>query len=315
MRNNLILILSLAAFGLLGCQQNRENLSPVDISSMAYAPQVMQVRIQNYRPQSGNVLQNIFVSNFSVKASHGQLEWSSARDGLSDQLKNSTLPTYGFSPDSPESAVSGFADLILFNAGINLSQQNLMYCSPNQMRSTSNDVIIYNDNRYNGAPETHLGLRDCEKSYIGLNPNSFDHNNNGIPDYLEIRCGLNPQNKSQAFVSTAGDGVANIDKCKMNIPLDESAKNYANQLFAYQYAQTTDPDGSMTFNISNIPILQNGQDNLLVFYITETNPTNRETSLYTAYAVLKDGYNGKTLQFDYWATSSASFFNQQVLVP
>lgn len=312
----LSMILSLVTLiALGGCQQNHEDLASLDLSSMASAPQTMKVLIENYRPQPGHVFQNIFVSNFSVKAAHSQLQWSTSRDGLSDELKTSTAPVFGFSVTSPESTVPGFADLVIYNSGINLSQQNLLYCASSQMGSSSNDVIIYNDTRYPGAPEVHLGLRDCVKSYIGLNPNRFDFNENGIPDYLELRCGLNPQNKTQAFLSTAGDGVANIDKCKMNIPIDESADSQANRLFAYQYSQNALPDGSMSFEIGNIPVLKSGEDNLLVFYITETNLTTRESNLYTAYAVLKAGYAGKTLQFDYWATSPAAFVNQQILVP
>jgi len=306
------IILSLA---LCSCAQNQENLTGLNVSSLAAPPTITNVKIQNYKPQTGNVFQNIFVSNFSVKASHGQLQWSTARDGLPDTIKTSSVYTYGFSINSPESVVTGFADLVLYNAGINLTQQNLMYCAANQMGSTSNDIISYNDSRSPGSPLSTLGLRDCEKSYIGLNPNTFDFNKNGIPDYLEIRCGLNPLNSNEAFVSTAGDGVANIDKCKMNIPIDESASTSANQQFAYHYVHATQPDGSMTFNVTNIPILNDGQDNFLVFYITETNLTTNATSLYTAYAILKSGYSGRTLQFDYWAKTPATFTNQQILVP
>lgn len=306
---SLILVLALCA-----CVQKNE-LEKVTLSSTATTPEVMNVSIKNYRPQSGNVFQNIFVSNFSVKASRGQLQWSTSRDTLSDSLKQQTIYTYGFSSESPESVVTGFSDLFLYSSGINISQYNLLYCAANQMGSSSNDMIEYNDARYAGSPLTTLGLRNCQKSYMGLNPNKFDHNNNGIPDYFEMRCGMNPLNPIQAFTSTAGDGVANIDKCKMNIPIDESVDTESNKLFAYKYQQNINPDGSVDFSVTNIPILRQGEENMLVFYITETNITTNETSLYTAYAIVKKGYPNKTLQFDYWATSAASFFNQEIIVP
>jgi hypothetical protein len=293
----------------------KNELQDVTLSSTAISPDVVNVKILNYRPQSGNVFQNIFVSNFSVKASRGQLQWSSARDRLSDSLKQSTVYTYGFYPESPESAVPGFADLFLYNAGINISQYNLLYCATNQMGSSTNDMIVYNDARYAGSPTTTLGLRNCEKSYMGLNLNKFDHNNNGIPDYLEIRCGLNPLNMTQAFTSTAGDGVSNIDKCKMNIPIDESVDTESNKLFAYKYQQNINADGSVDFSVTNIPVLNEGEENMLVFYVTETNLTTKETSLYTAYAIVRKGYVSKTLQFDYWATTAANFTNQEIIVP
>lgn len=306
---NVMLLLTLCS-----CVQKKE-LERVTLSSTAFAPETVSIKIKNYRAQGGNVFQNIFVSNFSVKASRGQLQWSTARDTLSDSLKQETVYTYGFSSDSPESVVTGFADLFLYSAGINISQYNLLYCAANQMGSTTNDMIEYQDARYPGSPLTTLGLRNCEKSYMGLNPSKFDHNNNGIPDYLEMRCGMNPLNPTQAFTSTAGDGVANIDKCKMNIPIDESVDTESNKLFAYKYEQNINADGSVDFSVANIPVLFSGEENMLVFYITETNLTTRETSLYTAYAILKKGYVNKTLQFDYWATSPSSFFNQEVVVP
>jgi len=254
------------------------------------------------------------VSNYSVTAHHGALEWSSANDGLSDDLKLATYNVYGFTSDNSESVVPGFADFVLYQAGINLTNYPQLACSASKMGSTSNDMIIYNDARYNGATRV-LGLRDCEKSYLGLNPNNFDYNNNGIPDYLELRCGMNPLNPSEAFTSTSGDGVTNIDKCKMHLPLDEDAASQPGQLLGYQYSQTTNADGSMNFTIGNIPIMNHGKDNFIAFYVTEINQATGAASLYTAYAVLKDGYNGRTLQFNYWATSASNYYNQPVLVP
>ncbi len=312
MKYSTLFAMSLA---LAACQQNKENLANLDLGSLAIPPQTMQVLIKNYKPQTGNAFQNIFVSNFSLKAGKNQIQWSTARDGMPDALKVSTAATYGFSLNSPESVVANFADLVLYNAGINLSQYSSMYCAPSQSGSTSNDMIIYNDARLTGSPLTSLGLRDCEKTYIGLSPNTFDYNKNGIPDYLEMRCGLNPLNANQAFLSTAGDGVSNLDKCKMNIPIDESSTTRANQLFAYKYEQQVNQDGSKNFSVTNIPILNDGQDNFLVFYVTETKLTTNVTSLYTAYAVLTSGYSNKTLQFNYWATAPAKFFNQQVVLP
>ena len=300
---------------LSACQKNADNLDTLDLSSNAAPPETMSIIIKNYKPQSGNNFQNIFVSNYSIKAAHGELAWSSARDGLSDVLKQATVSTYNFAITSSESAVTGFADLLLYNAGINVTSYPQLSCASDDMGSSTNDMIIYNDARYGGSPTQVLGFRDCEKSYLGLDPNKFDYNNSGIPDYLQVRCGMNPLNPSEAYASTAGDGVANIDKCKMNIPLDESANTEANQLFAYQYSQSLNTDGSMNFTINNIPILQEGANNFIAFYVTEINQNTSVTSLYTAYAIIKTGYTGKTLQFDYWATSAPNFFNAQVVVP
>lgn len=310
-RTSLLLILSVT---MIACQKG-ETLNDLASGVFAAPPDVMTVRIKGYRPQAGQAYQNLFAMNFSVKASQGQLHWSTARDGMADSLKQLIHPTYGFAITSPESVVTGFADLLLYQAGITTSQQALMFCSIARMNSTSNDAFIYNDSRYPGSPQTFLGLRDCDKLYMGLNPATFDYNQNGIPDYIEMRCGMNPLNRNEAFLSTAGDGVANIDKCKRNIPLDESASTQPNQVFSYQYNTQLNNDGTIDFTVGNIPILGGGEGNFLTFSIVETNLTTSAPALYTAYAVIKAGYSGKTLQFDYWATTASQFLGQEIVVP
>lgn len=275
----------------------------------------MTVVIKGYKPQAGAAHQHLFVSNFSTKVVKGRLLPSTARDGMPDELKKTLAPAFGFTTDSPESVVPGFADSLLFNMGITLPQQALVRCAGNQMLSSSNDSMIFNDNRVSGSPITFLGLRDCEKVYMGLNPNKFDNAGNGIPDYLKLRCGLNPTHENDAYVSTAGDGVANIDKCKRNIPIDENVNSQPNQLFGYRYSTQQNADGTTDFTISNIPILDSGADNFLAFYVTETGLSSKAPALYTAFAVLKAGYTGKTLKIDYWATDSTKFFNQEIQVP
>ena len=258
--------------------------------------------------------QNIFVSNFSIKVSNGQLLPSTARDGFADSMKSSLGSTFGFSLLSPESAVPGFADLVLYNLGIQTSQQSLLHCSSSQSLSTANDMLVYNDARQAGSPATYLGLRDCEKIYLGLKPSLFDNAANGIPDYLKIRCGINTLNKNAAYLSTASDGVTDIEKCKRNIPIDENFYTQPNQLFAYNYSSQLNTDGSIDITISNIPILDGGLNNFIAFYVTESSQSGTGTSLYTAFSVLKAGYASKTIQAPYWATSAGQYFNQEIVV-
>jgi hypothetical protein len=309
----LICTLLFSSFTLVACSKS-ESLTQLPQGEFAAPPEYVTIKIMGYVPQAGDTFQNLFVSNYSVTAKNGQLFLNTARD-MADTFKQSLAASFGFTTLSPESAVAGFADLMLYQAGVNLSQQNLLVCSSSLQASSSNDGLTYNDDRYTGSPITFLGLRDCDKVYLGLNPSKFSYNGSGIPDYLQMRCGLNPLNTNEAFVSTAGDGVQNIDKCKRNIPIDESAYTQPNQLFAYQYNTQHNLDGTTDFTISNIPILNHGDENFVAFYVTEINPSTNTPSLYTAYAVLKNGYNSKTLQFNYWATSSATFYNQEVVVP
>jgi hypothetical protein len=318
-----------------GC--NSENLQPLQAGTGITAPQTVTMQIMNYVPQTGNTFKDLFVSNFSVKAQQGQLLLMTARDGLPDTLKQQLAPTYGFTVgDSAYSVNPGFSDLILSLMGVTLQQQNLLTCATALQGSTSNDAFNFTDTR-NGA-QAFLGLRDCEKQYLGLDSTKWDNNGNGIPDYLKIRCGLNPKDTYDSKLNIAADGVTNYDKCKQHLPPDESATSQANQLFAYQYnfqtiPQTSPPThlgaspspspsvypggtpGTSTLKVSNIPILNGGQDNFIAFYLTEVNLATNVTTLYTAFTILGPNSNGLILKFNYWATDASHTTNQQIVIP
>jgi hypothetical protein len=309
-------IAAIAALALLGgcAQGSSAQLESLDQSAFAAPPLTISIAIRGYAPQAGKAFQNLFASNFSIVASQGQLLPSTARDAMPDSLKIALAGSYGFATSSPESAKPYFLDLLLYDLGANISQQPLVNCPSNQLASSSNDAIIYNDARFAGSPATFLGFRDCEKNSLGLNPSSFDTAGNGIPDYMKLRCGLNLTDANAAWVSTAGDGVQDIDKCKRNIPVAESARTQPNQLFAYQYSETVNADGTMDLFVGNIPIFDAGED-FLAFYVTETDQAGGAPALYTAFAQLKPGMNGTTLNIPYWATSPTNYFNQEIATP
>ncbi len=317
MNNRTRLLSSLAlAFGAVsatGCTGKMAPLVDLKESSLALPAPTVSVVIKNYSPQSGQTYQNLFASNFSVTVNNGKLEYSSARDGLSDTLKSSLQSKFGFTVDSPESAIPGFQDLVLFRSGVDTTQRLQLRCAATQMGSASGDLFTYQDSR-TSAPAA-LGLRDCDKSYMGLKPGLFDNNGNGIPDYLELRCGMNPANKIQGSISTAADGMTNLEKCRRHIPISESATTQPNQLFAYQYSTSANPDGTMNLKVSNIPVLNDGQDNFIAFYVVEANATTKISKLYTAFMILKSGMGGQTLEAPYWATSPIKFTNQQIILP
>jgi len=303
-----------AVFVLVACTQPTRTLVPLGPSVLTSPPQTVALQIQNYKPQTGNTFQNVFVSNFSVVAKGGNISYSTARDGLTDVIKQQQAINYGFNVSSPESVISGFSDLVLFISGVTAALQTNVVCPSGLMADTANDGFSFNDNRIGGLL-TFLGLRDCDKTYLGINLKTYDSNNNGIPDYLELRCGMNPLSPSQAFISSAGDGIKNIDKCRMNLPIVENGNSPSSQLLAYQYSNTINSNGSLNLNIKNIPILNGGQDNFIAVYITELNSTTSVPSLYSAFLILPNGKAGTLLQFNYWTTSAANALNQQIIVP
>lgn len=299
----------LAAFSACTAQKT---LTTLQLGQQTPPPQITAIQMTGYMAPTGRVLKDFFVMNFSVKAQKGVLQAVSARDGLPDTLKEAHSADYGFSIIGPNSANQYFSDLVLYLAGILIPQQSLLFCSTSLAQSTSNDALVYTDNRTTPPTQQFLGLRDCEKAYIGLNPSSFDFDGDGVPDYLELRCGMNPKAAGDAGLSITGDGVSNLEKCKRGIPVDESANSPSNQLFALQYASAIQADGTTTFNVTNIPILNDGLNNFLAFYLTEQDTTTLQTYLYTAYSILPSGSNKKTNKFPFWATDPTKDFNQEI---
>lgn len=296
----------------------KRTLVDLEKGEMAEKPVLITIKMSRYRPESGHQLKNIFVSNFSVNVKRGKQEESSSRDGLTDEVKAKANAEYGISAGSPHSANPLFSDLMLFLSGIRYPQQSFLYCPAALANSQSEDMIKYMDDRTNPAQLASLGLRDCEKSYLGLKPDQFDYDHDSIPDYLELRCGLNPRNPNDAALSPTGDGVSHLEKCKRHIPLDESADSDANKMYAYQYDIKNQTDGSKIIKISNVPVLKNNGQNLIAFYVIESDVATSKTYLYTAYSLVtpKAGYTGE-YEFDYWVVpgDANSRFNQQVVFP
>jgi hypothetical protein len=327
MRNLNFAQLSVIAIFVSGCsaeviQPPKDTLQPLKDFNVVDAD-TMSVEITGYKPKAGYEFKNIFVSNFYVRNEKGKLLPSTSWDGMTDEFKNSLSTSYGFKDQGPQSRAfpeKGYSDLVLFLSGIVRAQQRFAFCPINQVNSFSRDAFEFVDNIYNtnSGRSVFLGLRDCEKQYLGLDFKDFDFDQDGIPDYLELRCGLNPKNPNDAANSPAGDGVSNIDKCKMNIPIDESAQVGTNFKFAYKYDVELLQDGSGTrnFRVKNIAILNGGRGNFLAYYIVESSTSTGKSRITTAYTRLKDGMANANFSFPYWVTPLlSSETNREIPVP
>ena len=314
MRNIKLLCATLiAALSTTACTM-QPTLNRLVAAQVANPPETISVKISGYVTPPGRVFKNLFVSNYSVKAAKGQLTYSTARDGLGDDVKTALTADYGFSISSVDSSSAGFGDLLTYLAGVKLPAQKLLYCGPTQATNTSNDGISYMDARYPGSPPAFLGLRDCAKLFLGLDPNKFDYDGDGIPDYLELRCGLNPKNPNDVNLAIAGDPMTNLEKCKSHIPADESSLSQPNKLFAYNYHTDTHLDATKDFTVSNIPVLNGGVDNLIVFYITEVDQQSNRQYFYSAYLLMKSGFVGRTAQIKYWGLNPVTAQNQELVL-
>jgi hypothetical protein len=293
---------------------NSDPLAPLNEGQIASEPETVAIEMTAYVPAAGHAFKDLFVSNLSVIPQKAQLLLSTARDGLPDGLKQSLAAEFGFTVGpSAYSATPGFSDLVLRLMGVKLADQAKLHCAPGAMASSSNDAFIFHDSRLPGSPTAFLGLRDCEKLYLGLDPTKFDNSGSGIPDYLKIRCGLNPRNSHDSLLDPTGVGISHYDECKRHLPNDESPDSQPAQVFGYHYRIDVHADGSRDFAVSNIPVLNSGQDNLLAFYLVETDLSSGAESLYTAFTILPAGSGESTLKFAYWATDPAHFTNQEIV--
>jgi hypothetical protein len=251
-----------------------------------------------------------------VKAAHARLAYSSSRDGISDIQKVAEGPMFGFALGLADSNSDGYSDLVMYQSGVTAPNQATLFCGSSQRNSGSNDALTYMDVRLPLPSTQFIGLRDCEKSFLQLNPASFDFDKDGIPDYLEFRAGLNPKNGFDADLSIAGDSMTNIEKVKRNIPIDERADSQPNRLFGYVYKTDFDMLGNRIFTVSNIPILNSGVDNFIAFYLIETDLDTKQDFLFSAYTILHKNYANTTLSFDFWPTlPGGATTNQEMIAP
>jgi hypothetical protein len=302
-----------------GCTAQPE-LHRLDKSRVAPPPEKVHFEIDNYTPPSNRRFRDLFVRNFSVKVDEGELLYSTARDGFSDDEKRLLTRDYGFVYDQVDGDGNGFSDLTMYLAGVLLPQQGALFCAGSAQVNTANDSFVYNDPRLPnpsgapGGPLVYLGLRDCEKAYLALDARKFDNDADGLPDYLELLCGLNPKNPNDVYLMPTGDAVTNMEKCKRQIPLNEDAHNQPNQLFAHKYRTEVDLTGKHKFYVNNVPVLRSGADNFVAFYLTEYDSANNRTVLYTAFVRLKAGADDRVFKFDFWGTGPYPT-NAEILVP
>lgn len=293
--------------GCLAQKKNGPTLLELNQGEAITAPPTITLKMNQYRPAAGRSFKEIFVSNFSMRCRMGTCEESTSGDGLTDSEKIRATE-YNFSTGSTHTkGEEHISDLLLFLLGVTAPYQDNIHCS--DKNSTAGDIITYGGFTF--------GLRNCERRYLGLNTALFDFDNDGIPDYLELRCGLNPKNKMDAAISTSGDRLSNLEKCKRNIAVDESADSNANQLFAYQYQTRLESDGSKSITTGNIPV-RNNRQNLIAFYLIEVEARTGKAFLFTAYALITPSSRAPVYQFNWWGgpgSQTNAHTNQRIEFP
>lgn len=290
-----LIITTIQVFSLISCSRkdsSNSDTSLIRLEEMRPPGPVdtVSVEIKRYCPAVGRSFKNLFVKNAMVKVQQGRLKIDSDGDGLTDEMEDANNAGFNINKTKYDTNNDMFSDLLMILQGINTTQQLNLACT--DQTDSDGDGIVWLDPSNN--TQKFIGLRNCEETRLThTDPSKFDTDGDGIPDYFELRCGLNPLNPTDSQIDTDGDGVLNINECRKNTPIDENNNSSNIKTFEYNYSLTADLQnpGCYNFTISNIPVLNGGNGNLLIFNFIE-NDSATIPHLWTNFMVLPSNSNG-----------------------
>lgn len=246
---------------LIACADS--NLAPVG------PEKTISLKIQNYCPKDGYTFSEVVALNQSVGLDEKhKIVPDFDRDGLADFMETNALISsqFGIAGRFPDTNGDGYSDLVVYRAGIpNVSQVSLFALSG-----------LYQD-------EDRDGLTDNEEALLHLDYENSDSDNDGISDYLEVRYALNPIDANDARQDPDGDGYTNIEEIKMNTPVRVFNPEFVNERAITYETAAASPSGiapmsaeCYNLKISNIPIIQITNGNLVRVFVSEINPQPNE---------------------------------------
>jgi hypothetical protein len=235
--------------------------SKFELAGVVSPPKMIQVKVANYCPNNNNTFVNSFAFNYSsYNSGHGDIA-DTDRDGLSDQFETNSVnqATYNISAGNAITNSFGYSDLVMVNGGLTVDQQVALQQCDDFNLDTDRD-----------------GLTDCEEDLLGTDPQNPDTDGDGIPDGIENRYGLNAINALDAAMDTVNDGVSNLEKIRMNVPVYMRASSQNPYVpVSYEvstYVNDVTLQNCYSFLIKNIPIVDvnNGNKIKLMFLERET---------------------------------------------
>lgn len=287
---SLILVLSAIMSTVFGCSffkssiDEVERLKQLDEGRLTPPPERISIELNGYCPVSGRQYEQFYAVNFSTHVDGGSMLPDSDRDGIADEIENRLAAIYNLSPLHSDTNGDGISDLLIFLSGIRASDQSRLRCS--DLLDNDGDGLIY---MAPSGPQ-FLGLRNCEENGLALTGmDRFDSDGDDIPDYLELRCGLNPKNMWDAQIDSDGDGIQNIEECKIATPYNDSNSDPAISRHAYKYMLKNETGtGNQTcvrIDVDNVGVLGAGEGDLMVLYLIEMEGAQRK-HLYSGYFVV-----------------------------
>ena len=224
-----------------------------DILSLETQTKTVGLHIQSFCPDSGYTYSQIYANNQSAILTTTGWTKSTNRDFLSDDFKNDPTikANFGFNPNSGDSIQAGYRDGVLYKLGYNIaSGQNVPVCN-NPYVDTDND-----------------GLWDCEENLISTDLANPDDDGDGIPDGVEFRNGLNPKSAADAQIESTAPGVTNLMAAVTHLLINTTPTDFLMSL-RYTYEVTNLSGGCYSFKVTNIPVMDVANGNMLEILVLE----------------------------------------------
>ncbi len=256
--------------------------------------------IQNYCLEASKQRENIFLINMNYEIGEGgAILTDFDTDGIPD--KNDTTAAVYIDYDTSDTNGDGYSDLIIFLSGLTREQQDHLFPCEDKLQDTDLD-----------------GLTDCEERITRTDALDFDSDDDGVPDYLEVRNRMEPRTSGDhdAKLDLDMDGITNIEEIKLNTPTMESNTisikelevNYkTSRLLARTDLECYD------YTISNISILSipgfvdANQFRLYLIEKQSNNTSIRDLNVFS-FAVSSEIQDESTIIVDYSLLGSTTYF-------
>ncbi len=292
----------------LNSQASSESLVPLETKNLFPGVDTFNIEIDGYCPAQNRDFVEIFAANYSHEVYNGNVHADTDKDGLSDEQDNDQQ--MNILPSRYDTNLDMFSDYLMVLAGIDPTQQNKLICQDSVTLDDDGDGTFF----FQNGQEMFVGLNNCEeKKVTHTDQTLFDTDNDTIPDYLELRCGLNPLDKNDALMDTDSDGISNLDECKKGTPNTENNNDSSLKYLEIQYAFEMDAqlnNGCGKFRISNIPILNGGNDNLVSLQLIERDGFQKNHLITATVYLQGGGQQGKTVKINYSTGLNGTFLEK-----
>jgi len=253
------LLLLINLMMIMSCQEQKSPLLPLVQEGLKANQKTVTLKMNNYCLNASMEASGFFAINMSMKVEDGGAYIDFDRDGIPNYRDEGIALNIAL--DDGDSNDDGYSDLMIFLAGISAPEQ----------------VHLQSKCEDHTADSDHDGLTDCEETLLKTSLVNFDTDGDGIPDYLEVRFGLDPLDAIDASLDTDGDGVNNFNEVKANTPVDESNHNGIIKALEMKYdtfQTTTLPQVCYSYQISNVSIVASSNANMIRLYFIEKQKTN-----------------------------------------